>query len=285
MSILKNSWSHHLKGHPSRIVVHWTAGGYKASHIDKEHYHFIIEHPARVVLGDHKVQDNDSTRDGHYAAHVGGMNTGSIGVSLCCMAGAREHNFGAEPLQKDQWDMMIELVAELCRHYDIPVTQATVLTHAEVPRVHGISQGGKWDIATLPFDPVHRSVNSGSAERIGNLMRESVLGLLDGHSETLPRVSVHIDHHRIDGVLSNSSTYADVKSVFQALGWPDPTFDRFMDGEPFTRLPSGEAVWLMWVDQKFFISVRDVAKLTGGRVDWDGGNKIAKLSVPALVDH
>jgi hypothetical protein len=53
---------------------------------------------------------------------------------------------------KAQWDKMIQVVAELARHYRIPITPKTVLTHAEVQSNFGIAQRGKWDITRLPFD-------------------------------------------------------------------------------------------------------------------------------------
>jgi hypothetical protein len=73
----------------SRIIAHWSAGAYRASDLDKDHYHFIVEGSGNVVRGDHTIADNVSTADDDYAAHTRGCNTGPSGVSLACMAGAR----------------------------------------------------------------------------------------------------------------------------------------------------------------------------------------------------
>lgn len=69
-----------------RIVCHWTAGSHKASALDRTHYHILIEDDGNLVRGTHPISDNVSTADGNYAAHTRRLNTGSIGVSVCCMA-------------------------------------------------------------------------------------------------------------------------------------------------------------------------------------------------------
>jgi phosphoribosylformylglycinamidine synthase I len=48
-------------------------------------------------------------------------------------------------------ERMIEAVAQICRHYQIPVTPQTVLSHAEVQETLGIQQAGKWDFTWLPI--------------------------------------------------------------------------------------------------------------------------------------
>ncbi|NSZ57755.1 N-acetylmuramoyl-L-alanine amidase [Agrobacterium tumefaciens] len=138
----------------ARIIVHWSAGAYRASDLDKEHYHFIIEGTGNIVRGDHTIADNVNTADDNYAAHTRGCNTGSIGVSFASMAGAIESPFnpGKFPLTETQWARGMEVIAHLASFYKIPVTDKTILTHAEVQPNLGIKQNGKWDITRLPFD-------------------------------------------------------------------------------------------------------------------------------------
>lgn len=138
-----------------RIICHWTAGGHKASDFDRGHYHILIEDDGKLVRGKLSIADNVNISDGIYAAHTLGCNTGSIGVSLCCMAGASESPFnpGSSPMTRDQWTALAGVVAELCAFYKIPVTPKTVLSHAEVQTNLGIAQRGKWDIARLAFEP------------------------------------------------------------------------------------------------------------------------------------
>lgn len=138
-----------------RIIAHWTAGSYIPSSLDKEHYHFLWDGSGKVYRGLHSVADNLVIREGKYAAHTLNCNTRSIGVSLCCMAGAKESPFdaGKSPMTKAQWDGMVLGIAQLCKFYNIPVTDKTVLSHAEVQPNLGIAQRGKWDYTRLAFAP------------------------------------------------------------------------------------------------------------------------------------
>jgi len=158
-----------------RVIAHWTAGSYTVSSTDKEHYHFIWNGDGEPYRGDHSVTDNESTSDNDYAAHTKNCNTGSIGVSLACMAGAVESPFnaGAYPMRKAQWDAMIRGIAQLCAFYRIEVTEETVLSHGEVQATLGIAQDGKWDFTRLAWDP---SVQG--AKACGDLMREQVALLM-----------------------------------------------------------------------------------------------------------
>lgn len=154
-----------------RIICHWTAGSYKASTEDKEHYHYIIEGDGTVVIGKFKVLDNMSVADGKYAAHTLNCNQDSIGVSLACMAGAIEAPWspGRYPMTAVQWSVMIKLVADLAKQYKIPVTDRTILSHAEVQSTLGIKQKGKWDYTRLAFDPSVRG-----AKACGDKLRKEV---------------------------------------------------------------------------------------------------------------
>lgn len=138
-----------------RIVCHWTAGAHKASSHDLNYYHILIENDGRLVRGVYSIKDNVETSDGRYAAHTKNLNTSSIGISLCCMAGAVESPFnaGQYPMTSTQWDVLSTVVAELCGEYDIVVEPETVLSHAEVEDTLGVDQSGKWDFTKLAFDP------------------------------------------------------------------------------------------------------------------------------------
>lgn len=154
-----------------RIIVHWTAGGNKASATDRKHYHLLVEGDGKLVRGDPPITANAAPIKAGYAAHTLNCNTGSIGVSLCGMAGAVERPFspGKSPITMQQWAALPAILAALCRRYSIPVTPGTLLSHAEVQATLGIAQRGKWDIAILPFDP---SINT--ARKVGDQMRAAV---------------------------------------------------------------------------------------------------------------
>lgn len=160
----------------NRVIVHWTAGAHRASGLDRSHYHILIEGDGKLIRGIPSIDLNDArgVKPG-YAAHTLNCNTGSIGVSLCCMAGAVESPFnaGSAPMTRKQWDTIPPVLADLCRRYSIPVTPSTVLSHAEVQGTLGIKQKGKWDVSRLAFDP---SVRGGTA--CGDLFRGGVLALV-----------------------------------------------------------------------------------------------------------
>ncbi|WP_457660169.1 MULTISPECIES: peptidoglycan recognition protein family protein [Sinorhizobium] len=138
-----------------RVICHWTAGAHKASEFDRSHYHVLIEDDGNLIRGIPSVELNQAPAKQGYAAHTLGANSGSIGVSLCCMGGANEAPFdpGKHPMTREQWDALTSVVAVLCRRYSIPVTDKTVLSHAEVQNNLGIQQRGKWDFTRLAFDP------------------------------------------------------------------------------------------------------------------------------------
>ncbi len=159
-----------------RLVLHWTAGAHIASEEDREHYHFLVEGDGDILRGAFSVTaQHPPLVEGRYAAHTRGANSNTIGVSLCCMAGATERPFsaGRAPMTRVQWDRGMMLVALLCKRYGLPVTSQTVLTHAEVQPTLGIKQNGKWDITRLAFDP---SIQGHKA--VGDRMRATIVELM-----------------------------------------------------------------------------------------------------------
>lgn len=144
-----------------RIILHWTAGTHSASAEARNRYHEIVEGDGRRVMGDYAPEANLDCTDGQYARHTRGLNTGSIGLSMAAMAGARERPFdaGKYPIMPVQLTAFCDMVAEYALTYDIPVTPRTVLTHAEVQPTLGVWQRQKWDITWLPglrrpIDPI-----------------------------------------------------------------------------------------------------------------------------------
>lgn len=164
-------------GRLERIIVHWTAGQHRASDTDRSHYHILIEGGGGLVRGDCPISANGIGGTGKRASHTLNCNTGSIGVSLCCMAGAKEQPFdpGKAPMTAAQWERLVRVVADLCRRYEIPVTPQTVLSHAEVQANLGIRQRGKWDVSRLAFDPLVKG-----AKACGDLLRAGVSAILAG---------------------------------------------------------------------------------------------------------
>jgi hypothetical protein len=139
----------------ARIILHWTAGTHKASANDQEHYHVLVEGDGTVVYGKHPIDANAKPAREPRASHTRNLNTGSIGVSVCCMKDAKEQPFSAGPFPMtiQQWQIAAEVVAELCARYRIAVTPRTVLAHGEVQAVLKVEQLQKWDPLVLPWTP------------------------------------------------------------------------------------------------------------------------------------
>ena len=158
-----------------RIILHWTAGRYKASKLDRKHYHYIVEDDGNIVKGDHDVEANrPPVKKGGYAAHTLRCNSNSIGISCAAMAGAKENEAEHKyPITAAQFNEMCELTASMCIEYDIPVNNKTVLSHAEVEKNLGKKQRGKWDIASLP----HLSLKG--ADACGWAIRSRVQSIID----------------------------------------------------------------------------------------------------------
>ena len=163
-----------------RIHLHWTAGGHTANSTDKRAYHILVQGDGTLVRGNHSIKANErNLTTGNYAAHTASANTGAIGVSLCCMAGAEESPFhaGSHPMTATQWKAGLKVIADLAERYGIIVAPTTILTHAEVEPTLNIKQRNKWDIVRLAFDPSikgHRDV--------GDEMRRSVAVLMNDPS-------------------------------------------------------------------------------------------------------
>jgi peptidoglycan hydrolase-like protein with peptidoglycan-binding domain len=201
-----------------RIICHWSEGNYKANSTDLEHYHILIEGDGTVRGGDHTILDNLSTSDGNYAAHTLGTNTGSIGVACCCMVGCQESPFkpGSQPMKKSQWDAMVQVVAELCQFYGIPVTPTTVLGHGEVQANLGIKQKGKWDPMVWPWDTVK------TRKQVGAGLREQVSSVLAQPGGRAPRVATRT---KVVAAPVDSDSY----TLRSALLANDPTLGRIAD--------------------------------------------------------
>jgi hypothetical protein len=154
-----------------RIIIHWTAGGPKASVLDKQDYHFLYQADGAVVAGALPPEENIRVNDHIYGAHTFRLNTGSIGVSFCGMAGAIFSPFsaGRYPLNMPQIEAGCRHVAGLAKHYGIPIDRKSILTHAEVQPTLGVKQRGKWDIRWLPG-----MTDVGDAVEVGDKLRDII---------------------------------------------------------------------------------------------------------------
>ncbi|WP_051000227.1 peptidoglycan recognition protein family protein, partial [Sinorhizobium fredii] len=145
-----------------RVICHWTAGAHKASEFDRSHYHILIEDDGKLICGIPSIKLNEAPAKKGYAAHTLGCNSGSIGVSLCCMGGSNESPFdpGKYPMTRRQWDALTSVVADLCRPPFIPITDKTTSCPAEVQNNQLSHQRGKWDFTRSSVDPSIKGAKS-----------------------------------------------------------------------------------------------------------------------------
>lgn len=198
-----------------RIIWHWSAGPHKATKLDKKHYHYIFEGDGNMVTGDNPVSANEVIRKGKpYAAHTYRSNTGSIGVSMACMLNARERplDYGSQPMTEVQFEACMKYTAELCKKYNIKVTNKTVLSHAEVQPNLGIKQRGKWDFTVLPFKPKLRGAKACgdyARQRVKFYMGIEDLEIVDERVAYLQRLlTLHGYDLKADGIVGGHTRQA-----------------------------------------------------------------------------
>lgn len=264
-----------------RVICHWTAGRHKASGIDRAHYHLLIEGDGNVVKGDYAISANSRwlKMGDSYAAHTGGKNSYSIGVSCCSMWDAREKPFkpGPEPLTEAQWNRMTEVVAQLCDFYSIPVEKTTVLGHGEVEANLGVRQRGKWDPMVLPWNRALKSSEVGDLLR--NQVREHLAQAGAGAAEepTLELKAVIIRGQRFeDAILEDGDAFVNVEPVAEAF---DCTVESRDDLYLKVRGPSGKLYKVPFTmhGDKTLASCIQLAMIFELDISWSPRTKIVKL--------
>lgn len=165
----------------NRIIWHWTVSGYSPNTSSMKAYHHVIDGNGIVHKG--VPEENNfsgaSMAPGTYAAHTRGLNTGSLGISVCSMYGAKEVPFttGPYPMKEVQIESLLRLTAEKMAQYNIELSPRFVLSHAEVQPTLGVKQNGKWDYMWLPG-----MANTIPAIEVGNILREK-LSKITGQSK------------------------------------------------------------------------------------------------------
>lgn len=151
-----------------RIHWHWDGGNGDARNLS--HYHFVIDHKGEIHAGK-PPEVNAAPLGPDYVRHTRGANSNAIAICVAGMAGAKERPFrpGPNPINEKQIEVLVDLTADLCDTYGIPVSRKTTLSHAEVQPNLGIRQRGKWDIAWMPPMP-----RVGDPVEVGDALRRRV---------------------------------------------------------------------------------------------------------------
>lgn len=156
-----------------KVYLHWTAGWYTSVYED---YHLCIgEHGELWPMTD----DFSETLE-----HTWLRNSGSIGIALCCCAGATSEDLGEAPPTAEQIEAMAKAVAVICEVLSLPINKTTVQTHGEAADnegddYHSLSQlyGPKngcerWDLEYLgtPESPAYNPYAT-DGSRGGDVLR------------------------------------------------------------------------------------------------------------------
>jgi hypothetical protein len=163
----------------TRIIIHHSAGTYQPNSLDRLHYHYLYG-KNQVYNGNFKPTDNLNCTDGRYAAHTGGLNTGSIGCAFLANVGFKDYKHQGEcPLLPQQLELGFKHMAGISKIYSIPIDPEFIMTHYEVGQkvLKGIIERnklteqniGKIDIICIPGHPEIKP------DECGDYIREKIL--------------------------------------------------------------------------------------------------------------
>lgn len=106
-------------GREPKIYLHWSAGHYIQKFDD---YHVNITADGRLWL----MADLSDT-----LAHTWRRNSGAVGISLCCCAGATTGDLGDEPPTSQQIEIMAQAIAAIADGLWLTIDRDHVMTHGE----------------------------------------------------------------------------------------------------------------------------------------------------------
>lgn len=121
-------------GRDAKIYLHWTAGHYGQFYDD---YHINIDYDGSLYATSENLAE--------IKAHTWRRNSGAVGVSLACCAGATPRDLGDEPPTEMQIECLAQVLAVLCTCMDIPLDGANVMTHAEAANLDDYGPDTTWE--------------------------------------------------------------------------------------------------------------------------------------------
>lgn len=212
-----------------RIIMHWTAGDYIPDSGEETHYNAILGGDLQWRQGvsislQHGIAARRAMAGVGYAAHTRGLNEKSIGLSMCCAAGAQEKPIGADwgryPPTKAMYDEFIRGVNEYALAYNIPVTYDRVFSHAEAQAL-GYPQSGKWDFTRFPWTNVQ------GARAIGDMIRRDILALRNEEKPAFEAVREGLDTKKAEVAVPTTTGVAGYAASEQGDSMlnaaPDPS--------------------------------------------------------------
>lgn len=118
----------------AKIYLHWTAGHYAQFY---DEYHINIDADGSIYITTDDLAE--------IKAHTWRRNSGAVGISMACCAGATSHGLGDEPPTDKQIECLSQVVAVLCTCVDIPLDGAHVMTHAEAANLDDYGPDTTWE--------------------------------------------------------------------------------------------------------------------------------------------
>ena len=138
-------------GREPKIYLHWTAGHYGQYYLND--YHVAIDYDGKIYV--------DSPLD-EVLAHTWKRNSGSVGITLACCAGATSADLGDEPPTAEQIEAMAQAIVAVADGLWLTIDINHVMTHGEAAdNVDGIypheaygclSTSERWDLQYLGTD-------------------------------------------------------------------------------------------------------------------------------------
>ena len=162
-------------GREPKIYLHWTAGHY---HQKFDDYHANIDKDGRIFVSTDDLSE--------VLAHTWRRNSGSVGITLDCCAGATSEDLGDEPPTAKQIEAMAQCIQVVADALWLTIDMKHVMTHGEAAdNMDGLnahedygpqSTVERWDLQFLGTDesPVYTADYDDPATG-GNVLRGKAL--------------------------------------------------------------------------------------------------------------
>lgn len=158
-------------GREPKIYLHWTAGHYGQLYLDD--YHIAIDKDGTIYT--------DASLD-DVLAHTWRRNSGAVGITLACCAGATSADLGPEPPTAKQIEVMAQAIVAVADGLWLTIDRDHVLTHGEAAdNIDGIypheeygplTTVERWDLQYLGTDESPYYIKDYDDERTGgNVLR------------------------------------------------------------------------------------------------------------------
>jgi len=101
-------------------IMHWTAGWGDSLFPD---YHVSVTTDGKIYVAEDSFSETLS--------HTWRLNTGTVGVAMCCCVGADTEDLGEEPPTESQIEVFSQVIAAIADGLWLTINDNNVLTHGE----------------------------------------------------------------------------------------------------------------------------------------------------------